>query len=117
MSQLVREAGQGDKESMERLIKETHSKLFAYLYRLTMDYHLAEDMLQQVQTEIVMSLWRLQKPDRFWPWIYKHAWGMVQQHFRETQRRREVSMTNLEQTFLDEQFNCSTTIAFPVSVN
>jgi len=103
MSQLVHEAGMGDKESMGQLVKITQPTLFSCLYRLTMDYHLAEDLLQQVQTEMVMSLWRLRKPDRFWPWIYKQAWGIVQQHYREQRKRPEVSISDVEQSFIDEQ--------------
>lgn len=105
MIQLVRQASIGDKENMEKLVEVTRPVLFSYLYRLTMDYHLAEDLLQQVQTEMVMSLWRLQKPDRFWPWIYKHAWGAVQHHYREVRKRREISYSQAEQTFYEEQLS------------
>lgn len=105
MTQLVREAGMGDKKSMEKLVTVTRPQLFAYLLRLTMDYHLAEDLLQQLQTEIVMSLWRLRKADRFWPWIYKHAWGLVQHHYRDTRKHKEVFLSEMEQSFFDEQFN------------
>ena len=50
MSQLVRMASQGDKKCMEKLVEVSRPVLFSYLYRLTMDYHLTEDLLQQVQT-------------------------------------------------------------------
>jgi len=107
MSQLVRDASTGDKKCMEKLVETIQPTLFSYLYRLTMDYHLAEDLLQQVQTELIMSLWRLQKPDRFWPWIYKHAWGLVQHHYREVRKRKEISFSDIEKTFIEEQFSAS----------
>ena len=73
--------------------------------RLTMDYHLAEDLLQDLQTELVVSLWRLNKPDRFWPWIYKHAWGRVKHHYRDTRKHETIYLSDMEKTFFDEQFH------------
>ena len=105
VSQLVREAGMGNKESMEKLLVATRPRLFAYLLRLTMDYHLAEDMLQEVQTEIVTSLWRLNKPDRFWPWLYKHAWGKVKHHYRDTRRHKAVFLSEMEKDFFEQQYS------------
>ncbi len=92
----------GDKKSMEKLLEVTRPRLFAYLMRLTMDYHLAEDILQEVQMEIVTSLWRLNKTNRFWPWIYKHAWGKVQHHYRDTRKHKAVFLSDMEKDFFDQ---------------
>ena len=63
--QLVRQASTGNEKSMEKLLEVTRPRLFGYLMRLTMDYHLSEDLLQEVQVVIVTSLWRLHKTSLF----------------------------------------------------
>lgn len=102
---LVQQAGIGDKACMEKLLEVTRPRLFSYLMRLTMDYNLAEDLLQEVQMELLTSLWRLNKASLFWPWIYKHAWGKVQHHYRDTRKHKAVFLSEMEQDFFDEQFH------------
>ncbi len=102
MLDLVSHASMGDRKSMEELVQLTRPRLFAYLYRLTLNYHKSEDLLQEVQMEIVQSLWRLQKPTHFWPWILKYAWGKAQHHFRESKRKKAVSLSALPEEILEE---------------
>lgn len=99
---LVRQAGIGDKEYMEKLLKVTRPRLFSYLMRLTMDYHLAEDLLQEVQTDILTSLWRLNKAALFWPWIFKHAWGKAKHHYRDTRKHKTLFLSDIEKGVFDE---------------
>jgi RNA polymerase sigma-70 factor, ECF subfamily len=101
---LIREAGIGNRQSMEKLLEATRPRLFSYLMRLTMDYHLAEDLLQEVQTEILTNLWRLNNPTLFWPWIFKHAWGKAQHHYRDTRRHKTVFLSDVESRYFEEQF-------------
>ena len=100
---LVRQAGIGNQACMAKLLELTRPRLFAYLMRLTMDYHLAEDILQDVQTEILTSLWRLNQTNRFWPWIYKSAWGKVKHHYRDTRKHETIFLSNVEKDFIDAQ--------------
>lgn len=104
--ELVAQASMGDRSCMEKLLLVTRPRIFAYLYRLTVDYHAAEDILQQVQMEIVQSLWRIQKPNLFWPWVYKTAWGMAQHHFRELKKKPSVSLSEFQDdTLLPKETN------------
>lgn len=102
---LVRQAGSGDKECMEKLLVVTRPRLFSYLMRLTMDYHLAEDLLQEVQTDILTSLWRLNKAALFWPWIYRHAWGKAKHHYRDTRKHKTLFLSDMEKVFFDENLH------------
>ena len=45
---------------------------------------------------IVKYIPHLQKPDRFWPWLYRIAWSKTKQHFRNKRRWREVHFLALE---------------------
>ena len=107
---LVRQAGTGNRDSMEKLLEATRPRLFAYLMRLTMDYNLVEDLLQEVQTDILTSLWRLNKPGSFWPWIYKHAWGKVQHHYRDTRKHETLFLSDIEKDFIDHQLSTVQTV-------
>jgi RNA polymerase sigma factor (sigma-70 family) len=64
-------------------------------------------MLQEVQTEIITSLWRLHKANLFWPWIYKHAWGKVQHHYRDTRKHNTVFLSDMEKHYFDEQLQAA----------
>lgn len=102
MLDLISEASMGNRKSLEQLLERTRPRLFAYLYRMTLDYHKAEDLLQEVQMEMVKSLWRLQKADLFWPWILKFAWGKAQHHFRDKKRKKAVSLSAVPADILED---------------
>ncbi len=104
---LVSHASMGDRKSMEQLLVHTRPRLFAYLYRMTLDYHKTEDLLQEVQMEIVQSLWRLQKKDLFWPWILKYAWGKAQHSFRDSKRKKATPLSALPANVLEDIHNSS----------
>lgn len=45
---------------------------------------------------MVESLKDLKNADRFWPWLFRTAWGKVQHHFRQQQHERMVQISALE---------------------
>ncbi len=94
--ELVVQAQLDSRQSMERLAELVKDKLFAYIYRLTLDYDLTQDLLQETLLDMVESLKQLKQPDRFWPWLFRAAWGKVQHHFREQQHERIIQMSALE---------------------
>ena len=93
---LVREAQQGRKKSMDSLARLVEPRLFSYIYRLVLNYDLAQDLLQDTLLEMVESLWRLNKASRFWPWLFRTALGKVQHHFREKKYKRRAQMSILD---------------------
>ena len=80
---LVRRAKLGDQASMDQLAHLAEPRLLAYLYRLTLRHDLAQDLLQETLLEMVESLKRLKRIDRFWPWLFRTALGKAQLHFRD----------------------------------
>ncbi len=52
---LIKQAQLGDRVSLERLAGLLGPKVYAYIYRLTLDYHLAEDLCQETLLELVKS--------------------------------------------------------------
>lgn len=93
---MVRQAQLGNQESMERLTVLAQGRVFAYIYRLTLDDELSRDLLQETLLEMVRSLKRLERPEAFWRWLFRTALGKVQHYFREQRYKRTVQMSMLE---------------------
>jgi len=89
----VLEAQRGDKLSMTRLAEGAEKRLYAYIYRLTLDHDLTEELLQQTLLKMVESLGDLRAPELFWPWLFRTALGHVQHHFRAEKQRSRIEMS------------------------
>lgn len=89
----VSEARRGDRRSMTRLAEEAESRLYAYIYRLTLNRDLTEELLQQTLLKMVESLGDLREPEHFWPWLFRTALGQVQHHFRTERQRSHMEMS------------------------
>ena len=87
-TELVKKAQQGCPQSMDTLVSLTRNKILAYMYRLTLDRDLAEDLCQDAMLEMVRSLKQIRDPERFWGWLYRMAMGKVQHYFRQQQRQK-----------------------------
>jgi RNA polymerase sigma-70 factor, ECF subfamily len=88
--EIIKQARLGRQDSMSRLAQEARDKVFVYIYRVTLDYHLAQDLSQDTVLEMVKSLKRLkiESTESFWAWLYRTALGKIQHHFRYQGNRR-----------------------------
>jgi len=93
LTTTVSEAQRGDKQSMTRLAEGAEKRLYAYIYRLTLDHDLTEELLQQTLLKMVESLGDLRAPELFWPWMFRTALGHVQHHFRAERQRSRIEMS------------------------
>jgi DNA-directed RNA polymerase specialized sigma24 family protein len=57
--EVIKQARLGSQDSMSRLAQEAREKVCIYIYRITLDYHLAQDLSQDTVLEMVKSLKRL----------------------------------------------------------
>ena len=87
---LVKKAQFGCQESMDNLAQQAQRGLFAYIYRLTLNYNVTEDLQQETLLEMVKSLKTLEHPERFWAWLYRTALGKVQHYFRDRQYEKVI---------------------------
>ncbi len=62
----------------------------AYIYRLTLDHDLTQELSQEVLLQMVKSLSRLRKAESFRPWLYQIAQNKIRQHYRS--RCKETSV-------------------------
>jgi RNA polymerase sigma factor (sigma-70 family) len=88
--ELIKQAQLGRQDSMSRLTQEARGKVFVYIYRITLDYHLSQDLSQDTVMEMIKSLNRLkiESVDLFWSWLYRTALGKIQHHFRNQGSRK-----------------------------
>lgn len=102
ISELVSRAKKGNRESLGELSAHVRQKIFVYLYRMTLDYHLAQDLAQDTVLYMIESLPRLKttKSSSIWAWIYRSAWGKFQHHIRPQGHQRIVQKTIVDHDVL-----------------
>jgi RNA polymerase sigma-70 factor (ECF subfamily) len=81
-TELVKLAQQGHDDSVDLLARKAEGRLRAYVFRVTMDYELTEDLSQEALLQMVKSLGSLKNAESFWPWMYRVAQSKIQQHYK-----------------------------------
>ncbi len=99
---LVVMAQSGDAESLDLLAQKVWPRLEVYIYRLTLNHDVTQELCQQTLLTLVESLKNLRDPERFWGWLYRHALGQVQHYFRDQQKRCEVEMKAMNEEAIHE---------------
>ena len=92
--QLVENARGGCRDSMDQLTVQIQDELYRYIYRLTLNEDLANDIRQETLLQMCRTLSNLRESDRFKPWMYKTAWGKVKNHYRANKNKRHMSLND-----------------------
>ena len=95
--ELVRQARLGSRESLNTLAKLVRGRLYAYVYRIVLREHLAQDIVQESMLEMFKVLGKLERADRFWPWLRGIAFNKIRRHYMEEKHRRAVSASKLQE--------------------
>ncbi|HNS20193.1 MAG TPA: RNA polymerase sigma factor [Sedimentisphaerales bacterium] len=80
--ELIERAQRGDRQSLNNLAQVARERLRTYVYRLTQKDDLAQEIVQESLLEMCKILGKLQKTDRFWPWLYGIATNKLHRHYR-----------------------------------
>ena len=88
---LVEESQHGDDESLNCLSEHARERLYTYVYRMTVNDALTQDVVQESMLEMFRFLDKLENPDRFWPWLRRIALNKVRHHYTREKARRMVS--------------------------
>ncbi|MHC4286581.1 MAG: RNA polymerase sigma factor, partial [Planctomycetota bacterium] len=75
--ELISQAQLGNKDSLDSLVDIVWAPLKSYIYRRTLDDNLTEDIVQDSIIELMKMIGRLQRKDRFWPWLCKIALNKI----------------------------------------
>ncbi|MHC4657436.1 MAG: RNA polymerase sigma factor [Planctomycetota bacterium] len=102
--ELLRNAQLGDRKSVDRLAELTRGKVRAYIYRITLDNVLAQDLSQETMLEMIKSLKRLKfkHASQFWDWLFRTALGRIQMYFRQQQHEKTVQLSAFDKERLSK---------------
>ena len=103
--QAIRQAQAGNMQSLSAVAEQVRQKVYTYIYRLTFDYHLTQDLTQETVLEMIQALPKLKIPhvNGFWGWIFRTALGKVQHHFRLQGARRLARKTTSDDSVLESR--------------
>ena len=82
---LLLQCQQGDMVSFDRLVQRWQQPLLIYAYRLTGEWAVAQDVVQETWLVVIRSLITLKDVARFRAWLFRIASHKCQDHWR---RRR-----------------------------
>jgi RNA polymerase sigma factor (sigma-70 family) len=95
------ELAQRDRDNyMSQLVHDAKGRLCAYVYRVTLDHDLTDDLSQEILLQMMQSLDNLNQAERFWPWMYRIAHNKIQEHYKSKQRKKMVSASAFYKDFL-----------------
>jgi len=94
--ELIRRAQCGDRQCLGQLAKQARSRLYTYVYRLTQQDDLAQEIVQESLLEMCKVIGKLKKADRFWPWLYGIAVNKLRHHYRTEQTQRRVAISSMK---------------------
>jgi len=101
----IRQARAGNAQSLSAVAEGVRSRVTTYIYRLTFDYHLTQDLTQETVLEMMKILpqFKAVNVNSFWSWIFRTALGKVQHHFRPQGARRLARKTTSDEAVLASQ--------------
>jgi RNA polymerase sigma-70 factor (ECF subfamily) len=102
---LIHSAQLGNKDSINRLAEAAKVRLSAYIYRLTLDPELAQDILQETLLFMIQSIDQLENVNSFWYWLFRTALGKVQHHYRSLKKRRFDDLSEFEKESIHERIS------------
>ena len=97
---LVQQAQRGREDCMNQLVHDAKGRLCAYLYRVTLDHDVTEDLSQEILLQLVQSLDDLNQAERFWPWMYRIAQSKIYEHYKTKQRKKMISESAFYKDFI-----------------
>ena len=87
---------------MGQLAEVAEPRLLTYIFRLTLNQDLSEELCQKTMVKMVQSLKTLKNIDQFWNWLLRHAMGEVQHYYRDQKRRHEVEIEALNREYFKQ---------------
>jgi RNA polymerase sigma-70 factor (ECF subfamily) len=90
---LIQQAQKGDQGALGQLAQAVKPRVCAYLYRVALNYDLAEDLTQETLLEMVKSIDNLREPKHFWGWLYRIGSNKFLNHCRQRKAQQTAERT------------------------
>ncbi|MFC1761236.1 RNA polymerase sigma factor [Planctomycetota bacterium] len=96
---IIKQAQGGHAESLSILTHGVTDTVRVYIYRLTLNQDLADDLTPDTMLYLLKRLsgLNLDQLTGFWAWTYRTALSMVQHHYRRENRQQTTSLSDLDQ--------------------
>jgi len=94
--ELVRGAQRGDKECLNQLAQQARERLRTYVFRMTQQEDLTQEIVQESLLEMFKVIGKLRKADRFWPWLYGIATNKLRRYYRTESTHRRVAASSVQ---------------------
>ena len=101
--ELINKARLGNEKCLNRLCELASEHLRVYVYRLTLRHDLTQDIVQESVLEMTRFLNKLEKADRFWPWLRRIAVNRVYHQRKYERRHKTVTLTDSGDVAAKEQ--------------
>lgn len=98
-NELVKLYMNGNEESLSILVKRHKRRIFSYLYLISRNKELAEDIFQETFFKVIQTLKKRQynEEGKFLPWVLRIAKNLMIDHFRKVKKMPSISsVTNDE---------------------
>ncbi|MFC1761906.1 RNA polymerase sigma factor [Planctomycetota bacterium] len=102
--EMIRDAQAGDDRQQAKLADLARQRISVYLYRLTLDEDLTEDLVQETMLHMVKALpsLNIDRSAGFWAWLYRSAYGKLQ-HYHRSQGNKKIMQQALSNSDKLEQ--------------
>jgi len=97
---LMRSWQRGCQQPLDEIVARYHTPIYNYLFRLTCQHALAEDLTQDCFVRLVNSGTLYQYPRPFRPWLYTIATNSMRRHFETAYYRHTLLMEHVESSSL-----------------
>jgi RNA polymerase sigma-70 factor (ECF subfamily) len=87
IQKLLCEARSGSRTSMGKLAVIVWERLYSFVFRITFNHNMTEDILQETLLAVITKVSSLRESRRFWPWVYRIAWSKIQDTLRRHRRQ------------------------------
>jgi RNA polymerase sigma-70 factor (ECF subfamily) len=94
-AELVRQAQLGDRGCLNRLAEVAGVHLREYVFRLTLQEDLTQDIVQESILEMFKVFDKLKKADRFWAWLDGIAFNKIRSHYGRQWRHKTISLSDI----------------------
>lgn len=92
----------GDKASLEALVNRYHPIIFRFIYRITSDYHLAEDLSQEVFVKLIKFKNQYKSNKPFKTWIFTIASNTCKDYYKSSYYKHNIKSDDIDNVEIED---------------
>lgn len=95
--ELVTKIKFGDKSALDILVRRYHGPIHAYIVRMGIEYHLANDIVQDVFIKLIHGMQYYETSRPFRPWLYTIASNTYKDHLKKAYVQKDIPSSDIEE--------------------